>query len=361
MAEITAGNMAQALSEVYLHGEEVYEKYAQIFIPLLDIKDDEGFKIRDYYRPPSVEDLKARYEATECCYPEALARLNKPREAQSGMWLDDMDDSTEEEESSDSEEDYGLYPPSYVLLRHLRDFYHGHEYMEHTLPYEFYEYLRLSYISEDDRARSYYESAILYCVENDTLRGPTNEFHASRPHLFVRDIRFRIWCSHKVKHISDYQVMALDHYLFGEDCRLDNFTSLVRTEASEIVGRRIARNVINSSMKYILERVDSSLIGFSNGGQPRAIALVRCLRRKEVALDVPLPPELVDHIWSFLQPEMIPTPITADGLEVFVTPNYDGPELPIQAIADEMIIATGIHIVYDMFDLRVPNIPLVAG
>jgi hypothetical protein len=58
---------------------------------------------------------------------------------------------------------------------------------------------------------------------------------------------------------------------------------------------------------------------------------------------------------------MILTPITADGLEVFVTPNYDGPVLPVQAIADEMIIATGISIVYEMFDLQVPQIPLVAG
>jgi len=359
MAEITAGNMSQALSEAYLHGEGVYKEYANLFSTLLDVVDEEGFKIRDYYRPPSVEDLKARYESTVCCYPEALARLSGPREPQSGLWQDEDEDMSEAG-SVDSEEDYGLYPPTYVLLRYLSRLGHDHEFMEHNLPHELCEYLRRAYIAEDDVDREYCEAAIWYCFENNTTKGPTNVRGTPRPYTFVRDVKFRIWCATKAKHISDFEVMRLDHYLFGEDCRLSNFTALVRTEASEIVGRRIARSVLNASMKYICDRVDSSLIGFSNGEQPRAISLVRCLRRKEVALDVPIPPELVDHIWSFLQPEMVPTPITADGLEVFVTPNYDGLVLPIQAIADEMIIATGIKIVYDMFDLQVPTIPLVA-
>jgi hypothetical protein len=361
MAEITAGNMAQALSEAYLHGEETYENYAQVFAPLLDIKDDEGFKIRDYYRPPSVEDLKARYEATVCCYPEALSKLSRPREAQSGMWLEN-EDMSEEEESDDSE-DYGLFPPTYALVRYMNRFYGvQHDYDEYNLPHEICTYLREAYIAEDEVAECYYQSAVVYCIEEETTRGPTMAFGAPRVHLFTRDINFRRWCAHRPKYLSDYEVINLSDYLFGADCRLDDeFTSLLRIEASEVVGRRLSRTVLNASMRYIHERVDSSLVGFSNGGQPRAIALVRRLRRREAALDVPIPPELVDHVWSFLQPEMLLTPITADGLEVFVTPNYDGPVLPVQAIADEMIIATGISIVYEMFDLQVPQIPLVAG
>jgi len=73
-AQIMAGNMSSALYELFFHGTDVYEKYAEGFQQILDTRDSEGYRVGDYYQPPSLDDCAQRYHASTCHY-EAVQEL----------------------------------------------------------------------------------------------------------------------------------------------------------------------------------------------------------------------------------------------------------------------------------------------
>jgi len=75
-AQLAAQIMHGALSEAFLHGEDVYDRYYGWFKQMLDIVDKDGFRVGDFFDPPTIKDLKKRYDSTTCVYDDARRHLN---------------------------------------------------------------------------------------------------------------------------------------------------------------------------------------------------------------------------------------------------------------------------------------------
>jgi hypothetical protein len=86
VAQICAGNLAGALTELFYHGEEEYDHYKPLFQKIADqCIDSEGHRVKDFYCPPTKEEIVERYNSTTCRFPEALEML----ELQSGQFIED--------------------------------------------------------------------------------------------------------------------------------------------------------------------------------------------------------------------------------------------------------------------------------
>jgi hypothetical protein len=90
-----AQNLAQALHEIYLHGEAEFLKYEPLFQEVADKSiDDQGFKVKDFYRPPTLQDCRDRFERTTCQYETVAEKYGDPVKKmfkQSGVIEDDQD------------------------------------------------------------------------------------------------------------------------------------------------------------------------------------------------------------------------------------------------------------------------------
>jgi hypothetical protein len=94
-AQIMAQNLAQALHEIYLHGEAEFEKYEPLFLEVATrSEDDQGFKVIDFYKPPSLQDCRDRFNKTTCQYETVAEKYGDPVRKmfpQSGVIEDDQE------------------------------------------------------------------------------------------------------------------------------------------------------------------------------------------------------------------------------------------------------------------------------
>jgi hypothetical protein len=82
-AQIMAMNMGSALRELFLHGEDVYQHYFEGFQKVAEeTVDREGFRVRDFYDPPSIQDCIESFQSTTCRYAECLEKYNVKLEFQ---------------------------------------------------------------------------------------------------------------------------------------------------------------------------------------------------------------------------------------------------------------------------------------
>lgn len=76
-AQICAQNMVSAIYEVYLGHHHRYEEFREIMDNIAATTvDEENFRIKDFYNPPTEQDIINRYEKTICMYPDAFKAVN---------------------------------------------------------------------------------------------------------------------------------------------------------------------------------------------------------------------------------------------------------------------------------------------
>jgi len=76
-AQICAQNMVAAIHEVYLGHHHRYEAFVEIMNKIAaTTEDEEGFHIKDFYNPPTEQDIINRYEKTICMYDTAFEAVN---------------------------------------------------------------------------------------------------------------------------------------------------------------------------------------------------------------------------------------------------------------------------------------------
>lgn len=81
-AQVMAGNIANALSELWIHGPEVFREHKAKFECLKEVEDG-PFTVGTFWRDVTEEQCIERYNATTCAYEECLSKLNIPYEYQS--------------------------------------------------------------------------------------------------------------------------------------------------------------------------------------------------------------------------------------------------------------------------------------
>lgn len=75
-AQIMAGVMSVALMEFYYHGREVYLEYFPKMYQIASMAvDAEGHKVIDYFKPPSEQDIIDAYNKTICAYDSARKEM----------------------------------------------------------------------------------------------------------------------------------------------------------------------------------------------------------------------------------------------------------------------------------------------
>ena len=88
--EVMAGNIANALSELWAHGPAVFNEHKAKFECLKEVKDG-AFTINEFWRDITAEDCLDRYNKTTCAYEECIKKFNIPYEYQSLVYDDDCD------------------------------------------------------------------------------------------------------------------------------------------------------------------------------------------------------------------------------------------------------------------------------
>lgn len=81
-AEVMAGNIANALGELWAHGPEVFHEHKNKFECLKEVKDG-VFNVATFWRDVTEEMCQKRYEETTCVYEDCLKRFHIPYEYQS--------------------------------------------------------------------------------------------------------------------------------------------------------------------------------------------------------------------------------------------------------------------------------------
>lgn len=247
-AQIMAGNMQQALFEFYLHGEEVYQKYYDMFENFREEKDAGGYKIGNYYDPPTPEKIQERYYSSKCCYERAQIIL----------------------------EGGNLTPEGGVLS-----------------------------IEEAEVCTNRIPHANRLVVEDMIL---TN-----------REIDYRIWS------VDDDETNL--ERLWNNDYRLNNFGNNLRAKRVQFTGRELRKAHLLAGLNYAMNSVESTCIAFGRGtSESFHLNHFRHVHREDREVKLPLPKEVVDHIWSFLQPDMTCLMVTPDNFSVWVTPDLVGNE-----------------------------------
>jgi hypothetical protein len=79
--EIMAGNVANALTELWAHGPEVFDEYKAKFECLKDVKDGH-LSVGQFWREVTHESCLERYESTTCAYVDAMKKLSIPYDDQ---------------------------------------------------------------------------------------------------------------------------------------------------------------------------------------------------------------------------------------------------------------------------------------
>lgn len=75
VAEICAGNLSMALRELYLHSRQDYAWHFPVFERIANETTDScGFRVADFFRPPTIEQIHRDYEATTCKFELANRR-----------------------------------------------------------------------------------------------------------------------------------------------------------------------------------------------------------------------------------------------------------------------------------------------
>jgi hypothetical protein len=364
-AQIEAGKWEQALYEAYLHGEEVYTKYLNVFDELKDTKDSAGYRIGTYYNPPTPEKILERYNQSKCCYARAQAVLEGDAsgyetesgayEPESGLYEEDEDEigdmtweflpttqtsaggrarASNELETNPRWQQIPAQPGRFN--RHVVTVPDFDPYSEMTyeeaLFYEVYqEYMQLSWMVSDDE--HYYFNVCDWPPPSPLLYWP-NGYDDHIAFSFT-DVFFRRWC---VKHYPETFAM-----LFQEDMRLlEDFKETISNATAQRLLRKAAIARVTGQIDYLWAEPVGQAVCFNHSRttQPRAFTLVRKLyrRRTEPLIDSPFPWELNDLVWSYLQTPMEHLVTRHDGLEVWVTPGYRAED---QGFAYDYMCASG--------------------
>jgi hypothetical protein len=293
-AELVAQNMEGALSEAFLHSHAVYNRYKELLAPLVDIRDSEGHRIGDHYNPPTIEALTERYDNTHCCYPDAQYVLGNvvldcqcgPLDAQVGEVQADLD----------------VFHANYDDLMIF-----------------YYTYIHVGDI----------EDIIVPFGENDRLN--------------VIDIKFRKWC-------IEVNIYAWEW--FGWDMRMKDIDeehtlefTLYTTFLLKVQKHAMRASTVGQ-IDYMCENIDGTLAAVGPPQmEPPALGIFRRMRRRAAtaATDLPLPDEVQDVIWEFLQPELWDTPLDVNNRTVYLTPNIYPWYENWQIVSAEMSEASGFN------------------
>jgi hypothetical protein len=268
-AQICASNMAAALGEVFLHGPEMYEKYAKWFDQLVDVRDSEGHRVGDYYSPPSIEDLVARYENTTCCYREVQKFLKPPEDLirQSGT-LDSDDELRELLEDLDWENDY---------------------YLDH------------------DESLSLMKDTFNMLYEDEPR---VDERECEYEFVNVVSLKFRCWLVECQRELAD---LLQPDYRFRQE-----FYEELREYVGYFSACRTKRRRFISDLSELLSGIDGPmvLIGTTD---VKAVKVLQ--RQRRISVELQVLPEIEERIWSFLHPPFEVAGCTERGY-LMVTPNY---------------------------------------
>lgn len=102
-AQVMAGNIANALRELWIHGPEVFREHKRKFECLKEIQDG-VYRVGDFWQDVTEEECLERYENTWCVYQECLDVTQMPYEYQAAYIGEWMLDSSEDEGYSGEEE-----------------------------------------------------------------------------------------------------------------------------------------------------------------------------------------------------------------------------------------------------------------
>jgi len=268
-AQICAANMSAALGEVFLHGPEMYEKYVKWFDQLVDVRDSEGHRVGDYYNPPSIEDLIARYENTSCCYRE-VQKFLRPAEdliCQSGI-LDDDDELRELLADIDWDDDYMMTQDD--SLRLMKDTFNMLYEEEPLVGDDECEYLNINLV----------------------------------------DLKFRCWLVECQRSLADF---LQPDYRFRSE-----FYNELGAFVDYFSACRAKRQRLIADLSDLLNSIDGPmvLIGTTD---VRAVKVLQ--RQRRISVELQVLPEIEERIWSFLHPPFEVAGCTERGY-LMVTPNY---------------------------------------
>jgi hypothetical protein len=374
-AEITAQNMMGALGEAYLHGEEVYYRYRTMFQSLLDVRDSESYAIKDYYYPPTVEELRDRYFNTTCCYLAAQATLKGqaelvPLEGSAGWIYDDNGVLEHFELTGDDETDYYQLFDYWChhsgnqrfLGVHYDYFGESHEY-----PCEFGNHSDMRHIDVEFRrwAQKTFPGSITSWFHDYRLIGSfaladalaqriwEMEPNKEDPTILGRhnfDVELSNWCYYPAQRFTVYNAwdepptswpdirfrsgqrgrwggaeLLSNDYRAQRDHDGRMFNDLLYAEYYDLIMERKEQRVsLCAELDYIHSTVDEASVALTIHNQPPAPMIYRRMRRREVGLErlLPLPPEIIPLIWDFLHPSFLSTDQEVDEAYVAVTPNF---------------------------------------
>lgn len=276
-AEVMAGNMVQACCEAALHSHAKYLEYREILDSLSDIRDDQGFRIGDYYDPPSFDALKERYDATTCCYYKAKEAIEPGGfEVQSGELPDEVDVEAE---------------MAIFRARLEEEFpYFSDITMEDIIAEEIAEFHQLV-----DRAARTWQSL-------NPRRSPPNLYWHPGDELSVNDIQFHIWTVRYAEMFHpDFQFPP---DMWGEDYRMVTAKEDFEAALEPIRMRNLTRCAVFGAIEYMHDNVDGSCVAFGSHGGMRALNIIRRQRRAWAQFEPMQNEDVNDYIWSFLQPDL---------------------------------------------------------
>jgi len=315
-AQIMAGNMQQALFEFYLHGEDVYWKYHEMFEDFRGLKDSGGYTIGNYYDPPTPEKIQERYFNSKCCYTKAQAILKGLKPQGGAMSVEEMEifnsgtplgpKLTQDETNRVWFSVLG-FPPWPTIWKGR----------EGTLARHC---VRVAASTDDPIERHHYVAMAWFCgyCPNASNYMPTVAYGAI-PMMTWQEIRYRKWTSGEDPTNVDR--------LWGGDFRLKRFSFHLKEMRIRFTEKDLKKAQLLAGIRYALGSMETTCIAFGIGSRESLhLNHWRNIHRKKQNLVLPLPEELTRYVWTFLQPDMVRLMITPDKFSVWVTPDLVGNE-----------------------------------
>jgi hypothetical protein len=305
-AQIIGGNFSQAMAELFLHGEDVYDEHLRKFKRVLEgERDADGQLITDWFNPPTKEELIARFNATTCAYDKAKeAIMPKGLGKESGrmetvpemvrtvrgidtvkvikslvdreIWID--------REHQRQAVQFALFNPDFDLDFRLEQFFITlNEEPNEMTPW---------YITPRSESYQNYVCSVAHKFYRESGQVPRlevrNGFLEVPPILYVKDAYFRNWCSNH------------GHFThMTEDVRQSSFFDhTIQMAAVNIRVRRAQLGTISSAIRRLWESVNSPCLTPVSDWKVRSI--MRKLLRQTEELNKIFLPEISDEIMSFL-------------------------------------------------------------
>lgn len=308
-AQIIGGNFSQAMSELFLHGEEVYDDHLRRFKKVLQgERDADGQLISDWFNPPTKEELVARFDSTTCAYGPAKDAINMRKES-------GVNDPTQVFRTLVQTSD-GIN-----LVLRLRDIADGDIWAERADRIRAIEFCVSNPVVYTDYRLTDFDTLLneerhtgfpWYRTPSDEpfqnyLVGLINQYHdetglvpdmnvendalAIPPINSVGSVKFHRWC---------YQRNVLNHmHTWMTDCRRDDsFAYNLQLVAIEYHSVKLRMAAISGAIKFLWDSLNKSSVIPRNDWKIRNM-MQKLIGQKEELNKIFLP-EITSHILSFL-------------------------------------------------------------